>query len=282
MCRWKTWSSKRSRSSTEPSAECVQDRSESHPLSETLLISDLHLSGARPGCTELLLGFLASRARRAEALYILGDLFDAWIGDDDFSPPNPQVVRGLRGLADCGTRVFLMHGNRDFLLGRDFAASSGARLLADPAVVDLYGTPTLLMHGDLLCTDDLAYQAMRGQIRAPEFVAQFLARPIPERVAVAAEYRRRSGEASSLKSDQIMDANQGAVARIMSEHGVHRLIHGHTHRPGDHRFELDGRSAERLVLAEWHEDSAQVLCVSPEGLRREKIAARQPPSGLSA
>jgi UDP-2,3-diacylglucosamine hydrolase len=252
-------------------------------MSETLFISDLHLSPARPGSKELLLGFLASRARRADALYILGDLFDAWIGDDDPSPPNPEVIRGLRALADSGTRLFLMHGNRDFLLGSRFAEASGARLLSDPTVVDLYGTPTLLMHGDLLCTGDLAYQAMRAQIRAPEFVSQFLARPIPERRVIAAEYRRRSGEATSLKSDGIMDVSQDTVAQAMSEHAVERLIHGHTHRPGDHRFQLDGRPAERLVLAEWHEHEGQALRASPQGLRRERIrAAGHPLSGLSA
>ena len=252
-------------------------------MSETLFISDLHLSPARPGCTELLLELLASRAREADALYILGDLFDAWIGDDDHSPPNPAVIRGLRGLADSGTRVFLMHGNRDFLLGSGFAASSGARLLPDPKVVDLYGTPTLLMHGDLLCTGDLAYQAMRGQIRAPEFVAQFLAKPMRERTVIAAEYRRHSGEATSLKPQDIMDVSRDAVARVMVEYGVDRLIHGHTHRPADHSFELNGRQAQRLVLAEWHEGDGQVLCVSPEGLRRERIGgARHPVSGLSA
>jgi len=251
-------------------------------MSETLFISDLHLSPARPGCTELLLEFLASRARQADALYILGDLFDAWIGDDDPSPPNPEVIRGLRALVDSGTRLFLMHGNRDFLLGSRFAESSGARLLPDPTVVDLYGTPTLLMHGDLLCTGDLAYQAMREQIRAPELVAQFLERPIPERKVIAAEYRRRSGEATSLKPDAIMDVSQNTVARIMSENGVDRLIHGHTHRPADHRFELHGKQAQRLVLAEWHEDEGQALSVSPRGLRRERIRAGHPLSGFSA
>jgi UDP-2,3-diacylglucosamine hydrolase len=252
-------------------------------MSETLFISDLHLSPARPACTKLLLGFLASRARQADALYILGDLFDAWIGDDDPSAPNPEVIRGLRTLADSGTRLFLMHGNRDFLLGSRFAESSGARLLSDPTVVDLHGTRTLLMHGDLLCTGDVAYQAMRAQIRAPEFVSQFLARPIPERRVIAAEYRRQSGEATSLKPNDIMDVSQDAVARAMSEHAVERLIHGHTHRPGDHSFQLHGRQAQRVVLAEWHEDEGQALCVSPQGLRRERIrAAGRPVSGLSA
>lgn len=252
-------------------------------MSETLFISDLHLSPARPGCTGLLLGFLASRARQADALYILGDLFDAWIGDDDPSPPSPAVVRGLRTLVDSGTPVFLMHGNRDFLLGSRFAESSGARLIPDPTVVDLYGTPTLLMHGDLLCTADRAYQAMRQQIRAPEFVDQVLARPIPERKAMAAEYRRRSGEANSLKPDDIMDVSLDAVAKVMLEHGVERLIHGHTHRPANHRFHLDGKPAERLVLAEWHEDEGQAICVSPQGVHREPIRlAGHPVSGLTA
>lgn len=252
-------------------------------MSETLFISDLHLSPARPGCTELLLGFLASRAPQADALYILGDLFDAWVGDDDPSPPNPDVIRGLRALADSGPQVFLMHGNRDFLLGSRFADASGARLIADPTVVELYGTATLLMHGDLLCTGDSAYQAMREQIRAPELMAQFLARPLPERKVIAAEYRRRSGEATSLKADDIMDVSQDAVARVMSEHGVERLIHGHTHRPANHSFRLDGRLAERLVLAEWHQHEGQALCVSPQGLHREPVrAAEKPVSGLTA
>jgi len=242
-------------------------------MSETLFISDLHLSRARPACTALLLGFLGSRARRAEALYILGDLFDAWIGDDDPSPPNQEVISGLRGLVRSGTQLFLMHGNRDFLLGGDFAEASGARLLRDPHVMNLYGTPTLLMHGDLLCIDDLAYQAMRGQIRAPELIAEFLSKPIPERIAIASEYRRRSGEATSLKPADIMDVSQDAVVQAMSSHGVDRLIHGHTHRPGNHRFELDGRAAERLVLAEWHEHSGQALCASAEGLHRESFTA---------
>jgi UDP-2,3-diacylglucosamine hydrolase len=240
-------------------------------MSETLFISDLHLSAARPGCTELLLGFLAGRAAGADALYILGDLFDAWIGDDDPAPPNPQVISGLRRLSDSGTPVYLQHGNRDFLIGPTFAAASDCRLLPDPARIDLYGTPTLLMHGDLLCTDDAPYQSVRGQIRSPAFTRQFLARPVPERRAIAEDYRRRSGEATSLKADDIMDVNQGAVEQIMREQGVRRLIHGHTHRPGRHRFQLDGESAERWVLAEWHQDRAQVLCVGPKGIQPEPV-----------
>jgi UDP-2,3-diacylglucosamine hydrolase len=238
---------------------------------ETLFISDLHLSAARPGCTELLLGFLAGRARGADALYILGDLFDAWIGDDDPAPPNPQVIAGLRALGDSGTPVYLQHGNRDFLIGPTFAAASGCRLLPDPARIELDATPTLLMHGDLLCTDDSNYQAMRGQIRSPAFTQQFLSRPIPERRAIADDYRRRSGEATSLKAADIMDVNQQAVEQVMREQGVRQLIHGHTHRPGRHRFQLDGEPAERLVLAEWHQDRGQVLCAGPEGIRVETV-----------
>ena len=242
-------------------------------MSETLFISDLHLSAARPGCTELLLGFLAGRAGDADALYILGDLFDAWIGDDDPAPPNPRVIAGLRALSDNGTSVYLLHGNRDFLLGPAFAEASGCRLLPERTRIDLYATPTLLMHGDLLCTDDTAYQAMRSQIRSPAFTEQFLSRPIPERRAIADDYRRRSGEATSLKADDIMDVNQRAVEQTMRELGVRRLIHGHTHRAGRHEFQFDGEPAERLVLAEWHQDRGQVLCATPQGIRVEAVVS---------
>jgi UDP-2,3-diacylglucosamine hydrolase len=242
-------------------------------MREILFISDLHLAPQRPSTLRLLQQFLMTRAPGAEALYILGDLFDAWIGDDADTPLGAAVSAGLRALSETGTRVFLLHGNRDFLLGPGFAAVSGATLVADATVVDLHGTPTLLLHGDRLCTDDLAYQAFRQQVRAPEFIAAFLAKPIPERLAIAAEYRRRSGEAISLKPADIMDVNEQAVIETLRAHGVTRLIHGHTHRPADHRFPLDGGGAERIVLAEWHEDRGEVLCVGAVGMRRETIEA---------
>jgi len=242
-------------------------------MTEALLISDLHLAEQRPGSLELFLRFTAERAPRAEALYILGDLFDAWIGDDAATPLAEQVTGALSALSDRGTRVFLMHGNRDFLLGETFARASGASLIADPWVADLCGFPTLLMHGDSLCTDDHAYQAFRRQVREPGFVAAFLAKPVAERLAIAAEYRRRSGEANSLKPADIMDVNSQAVDRQLREHGVTRLIHGHTHRPADHTLLTDGRSAQRIVLAQWHSDHAQALSVTPRGMSREALTA---------
>ena len=164
-------------------------------LPETLFISDLHLSRERPATVALFLRFLSDRGRRAERLYILGDLFDAWIGDDDQGDPIPEVIGNLRRLVDSGVAISLMHGNRDFLIGEDFANATGCKLLPDPATIDLYGMPALLMHGDLLCTDDLAYQEFRKQIRSTPFKKDFLSRPLAERAAIAADYRRRSGEA---------------------------------------------------------------------------------------
>jgi UDP-2,3-diacylglucosamine hydrolase len=239
---------------------------------ETLFISDLHLAAERPQAMALFLRFSRERAPRAEALYILGDLFDAWIGDDDDGALAAAVRGALRDLASGGVPVFFQGGNRDFLVGERFAAQTGVRLLPEFAVVDLYGTPTLLTHGDLLCTDDLDYQKARVLLRSPPFVADFLAKPLPARAALAAEYRRRSGEATSLKADDIMDVNADAVAAAMREHGVRRLIHGHTHRPAVHPMTLDGASAERIVLAEWHEDRGQCVSVTADGVAVEAIA----------
>jgi len=236
---------------------------------ETLFIADLHLSAQRADTTGLFLRFLGTRARGAEALYILGDLFDTWVGDDFREPPVPEIQSALKRLSQSGTAVFLMHGNRDFLLGPAFAQTSAARLLAEPARIELYGQPTLLMHGDLLCTDDVTYQEFRKRVREPELVRQFLARPLAERIAIAAEYRQRSGEATSLKAQEIMDVSQEAVEHTMRLHRVRRLIHGHTHRPADHQFALGGEQARRLVLAEWHGDRGQLLCASETALRVE-------------
>ncbi|MGD2082830.1 MAG: UDP-2,3-diacylglucosamine diphosphatase [Chromatiales bacterium] len=234
-------------------------------MPETLFISDLHLEGDRPVCTQLFLGFLSDRARSAERLYILGDLFDAWVGDDDRRTPVPEILEGLQALSEAGTEVLFQHGNRDFLVGEAFARETGCRLIGDPLVVDLYGTPTLLMHGDLLCTDDVDYQRARGTLRDPAFIRDFLARPVAERVAIAAEYRRRSGEATSMKPEDIMDVNEAAVREQMTSHGVRRLIHGHTHRPGSHRVDLDGVHGERIVLGDWRADRAPYLRVDASG-----------------
>jgi len=238
---------------------------------ETLFISDLHLAAERPQAIDLFLRFASGRARRAAALYILGDLFDAWIGDDDDRPLATAVRTALRDLTGAGVAVLFQGGNRDFLVGERFAAETGIQLLPDHMVVDLDGTPTLLMHGDLLCTDDVDYQKARLMLRNPAFVADFLAKPLPARVALAAEYRRRSGEATSLKAEDIMDVNAATVAQVMRQHGVRRLIHGHTHRPAMHALQIDGEPAERIVLGEWHDDEGQCVCVAPDGVEVERV-----------
>lgn len=240
-------------------------------MPETLFISDVHLSAQRPQTVELFVRFARVRARQAEVVYILGDLFDAWVGDDDDNAPAPAVRDALRDLTRHGVAVAFQGGNRDFLIGERFAAETGVTLLPAEAVVDLYGVPTLLTHGDLLCTDDHDYQAARRLLRSPAFIAEFLSKPLAERIALAGEYRRRSGEAVSLKADDIMDVNEEAVADMLRRHGAPRLVHGHTHRPGWHALLVDGTPAERLVLGEWHEDRGHVLSASPDGLAVESF-----------
>jgi UDP-2,3-diacylglucosamine hydrolase len=242
-------------------------------MSEALFISDLHLAPERPRAVQLFLEFLECRARAAERLFILGDLFDAWIGDDDDTPPYPVIRAGLRELTASGTRCSLMHGNRDFLLGRRFARNTGCTLLRDPTRLEIAGAPTLLMHGDLLCTDDVPYQRFRRRIRNPIVVRLFLWRPLAKRRAIAADYRARSGAAMAEKTSEIMDVSEATVVGYMRRYGAQRLIHGHTHRPGDHRFAIDGTSALRSVLAEWHDDRGEVLVAAADGWRREVITA---------
>jgi len=222
----------------------------------TLFISDLHLDEARPQIVDLFARFLADEARQADALYILGDLFESWIGDDDNAPLATRVAHALRALRNRGVPIYFLHGNRDFLLGTDYAARAGIELLADPAIVELDGERTLLMHGDTLCTDDIEYQKFRNLVRNPAWQAQFLAKPLAERRAFAAQAREESRKQTAMKAAEIMDVNQAAVESTMHEYGVHRLIHGHTHRPAAHRFELDGRTAERIVLGDWYEQSS--------------------------
>jgi len=245
-------------------------------VAETLFISDLHLSGERPDTVQLFLDFLQQRAPRTQELYILGDLFDVWIGDDLVQPPIPQIKDALRRLTAGGTRAWLMHGNRDFLIGPAFCRETGLELLDDPVKIELQGTPTLLMHGDLLCSDDLAYQAFRQHVRDPAMIERFLALPIPQRIETAASYRAQSGEAKSTKAADIMDVNQQTVEGYMLEQAVQQLIHGHTHRPGLHRFELAGRPAQRHVLAAWQPRQAELLRVDERGWQREPFPAPAP------
>ena len=224
----------------------------------TLLISDLHLDAARPQITEQFSQLLAIDARAADALYILGDLFESWIGDDDDAPLAQRVAAELRALHDTGVRVYFMHGNRDFLLGEEYARRAGMVLLTDPTVVDLYGERVLLMHGDTLCTDDSEYQKFRTLVRNPDWQRAFLAKPLAERRAFAAMARGESSRQTALKTAEITDVNLDAVQAALRAHGVRTLIHGHTHRPATHVIDLDGVRAERIVLGDWYEQASML------------------------
>lgn len=226
----------------------------------TLFISDLHLDPERPAITRLFLEFLEGEARGAAALYILGDLFEAWVGDDDDSELARDVAGGLCALAGAGVPAYLMHGNRDFLLGEAYAGRCGARLLDDPAVEMIAGEPTLLMHGDTLCTDDTQYQEWRARVRTQRWQEEFLALPLSERREIARRMRQASRERTSRTEPSIMDVNPQAVKSAMREHGVRRLIHGHTHRPATHSLTLDGEPAERIVLGDWYEQGSVLRC----------------------
>lgn len=217
----------------------------------TLFISDLHLDAARPEIGEQFLSFLRTEASGADALYILGDLFESWIGDDDPDPYYGSMKAALAELTRQAVPVWFMHGNRDFLIGERFAADTGVRLLPDPLPVDLHGRTVLLSHGDALCTDDVAYQQVRRMTRDPAWQASILAKSLEERRAIARQGRAESaahGEAIDLA---ITDVNQGAVEQLMRAHGVRLLLHGHTHRPAVHEFRLDGEPATRIVLGDW-------------------------------
>ncbi|MBS0567388.1 MAG: UDP-2,3-diacylglucosamine diphosphatase [Proteobacteria bacterium] len=222
----------------------------------TLFISDLHLDPQRPHIVDLYTILLAGEARDAHALYILGDLFEVWIGDDNDTELPARVAAATRALRDSGVPVYFMHGNRDFLLGEDYAARAGMTLLADPDVIELDGERVLLTHGDTLCTDDVEYLKFRALVCDPRWQQQFLAKPLGERRAFAAQARSESRRHTSAAKPEIMDVNQDAVAAAMRAHGVHKLIHGHTHRPATHTFDLDGRKAERIVLGDWYEQDS--------------------------
>ena len=218
-----------------------------------LFISDLHLSEERPAANERFIGFLEGKAREAEALYILGDFFEYWIGDDDLEAPFNAVMAGLlRGLTRHGVPVHLMHGNRDFLLGQDFCRATGAQLLPDPCVMEIEGENTLLAHGDTLCTDDHDYQAWRRVARSQEWQREFLAKPRAERRQMILGLREKSKAVIQAKPADIMDVNDGAVVEALRAHGVRRLVHGHTHRAGRHEHAVDGRRCERWVLPDWY------------------------------
>ena len=243
-----------------------------------LFVSDLHLSPRSPGATALFIRFLAGRARQAESLYILGDLFEAWIGDDDSGDPfNAEVVTALRAASDAGLKISVMHGNRDFLLGDDFATAAGVTLLPDPHVLSTPEWQFVLSHGDALCLDDASYMAFRAQVRNPAWQAALLARPLGERRAIAAHMREVSESSQRAKDNPYSDLQAAATEDFLRQHGYATFIHGHTHMPATHDHIVDGIHVERWVLADWQEDRGECLVWDGEALKREAIVAENRP-----
>lgn len=224
----------------------------------TLFIADLHLCAEEPAITAGFLRFLAGEARQADALYILGDLFEAWIGDDDPNPLHAQIAAAIRTLVESGVPCYFIHGNRDFLLGKRFARESGMQLLPEEKVLNLYGKRVLIMHGDTLCTDDVGYQAFRAKVHQPWLQTLFLALPLFIRKRIAAKMRAGSQSANRVKDMAIMDVNPQAVAETLERHRVQHLIHGHTHRPAVHGLKANGEPAFRYVLGAWHTQGSMI------------------------
>jgi len=216
-----------------------------------LLISDLHLEEERPDITRAFLHFLATRATQAEALYILGDFFEVWIGDDAMTPFQESIAGALRALSERGVRIYLMHGNRDFMIGQTFCHKAGCKLLADPSVVQLCGEPVLLMHGDSLCTRDEGYMRLRRLLRNPLSLFVLRNLPLATRRKLARKLRNESRTQTRMKASDIIDVTPELIPGVLAEHRVRTLIHGHTHRPATHDLEVDGQPAKRIVLGDW-------------------------------
>lgn len=230
-------------------------------MAHTFFISDLHLSAKEPHISRLFLYFMQQVAPKAEALYVLGDLFDSWAGDDDLGNPfHQQITQALRAVAVTGTRLFIMHGNRDFLMAEKMAEACQATLLEDPVLIDLYGIPTLVTHGDTLCTDDIEYQSYRNLVRNPIWQQQFLAQPLEKRKSLIEELRTHSESEKQQKSRALMDVTEAAVAELLRNYGYPRLIHGHTHRPMCHLHKVDNHDCERWVLGDWHKTGNALRC----------------------
>lgn len=227
----------------------------------TLFISDLHLCASRPAITAAFVKFLQDTASKAKALYILGDLFEYWAGDDDIDDAfHRQIISGFKKLSDSGVDIFLMHGNRDFLIADDFCQMAGMTLLADPTMIDLYGKKALLSHGDDLCIDDVAYQQFRIQVRDKKWQHEFLSQPLQARKKQIEAIRARSELEKTQKSMEIMDVNAVAVNALLEKYQPDLLIHGHTHRPNQHSINLDGKLITRWVLGDWYEQGSYLAC----------------------
>lgn len=232
----------------------------------TLFASDLHLDSEAPWAIDAFIAFLEGPARGAEALYLLGDLFEVWVGDDDDNADNARTCGALKELTDSGVATYAIHGNRDFLLGERFVARTGVKLLPDPVLLDLYGVPTLLSHGDAFCTEDTSYQQLRSIVRQSSWQQRFLSLPLDTRRLLASAARAGSKAHTERTIPTIMDVNPDAVARAFRATGARRLIHGHTHRPAIHPEVIDGVPAERVVLAPWYE-AASCISVDASGVR---------------
>ncbi|MDF2178074.1 UDP-2,3-diacylglucosamine diphosphatase [Aliiglaciecola sp. CAU 1673] len=237
-------------------------------MSNTLFIADLHLSADRPDITAAFMRFMRDKACSADALYVLGDLFEAWIGDDDHNPFTAEIKQAFKHLTDSGIPCYFIHGNRDFLIGKRFAKETGVQLLPEAQLIDLYGEPVLIMHGDSLCTRDLEYMAFRKKSRGWWWPRLMLALPLSKRRQIAENGRRKSQQNYQDKPQEIMDVTPSEVTRVMREYKVNTLIHGHTHRPDIHHFDLDGHPAKRVVLGDWYSQSS-LLRVTPEGMNLE-------------
>ena len=226
--------------------------------SHSLFISDLHLCASRPAITKAFIQFLKKTAINAEKLFILGDLFEYWAGDDDLlHTDHADIIQAIKALGDAGTEVFFIHGNRDFLIGEQFSKAASIHLLPDPSEINLYGKRILISHGDELCTDDTRYQAFRAQVRSPAWQAEFLSNPLTARKAQIEALRLQSEQEKSHKSLAIMDVNSDAVSALLRQHEYPKLfIHGHTHRPNTHIIEIDGHQCQRIVLGDWYEQGS--------------------------
>jgi UDP-2,3-diacylglucosamine hydrolase len=242
-------------------------------MSKTYFISDLHLSADLPRISAGFLQFL-QHIRGADALYVLGDLCEVWVGDDNLDDYNRQMIEAFRALSDSGTALFFVHGNRDFLLGQAFAEASGGRLLPADQLITVYGQPILIMHGDQLCTLDEKYMAFRAQSRDPAWQQMMLEKPLDQRLMIAMMWRMQSKANNANKPENIMDVTPTDVVRVLEEHKVQTLLHGHTHRPGVHTLEANGQPATRVVLGDWQEDngSAVIGVADAQGLRLENWA----------
>lgn len=237
-----------------------------------LVLSDLHLSPQRPALTELFRQFCADAAQQASRIYMLGDLFDFWVGDDQMREPFfAEMVALLSTIAAPDRQLFVQHGNRDFLLGNRFAQKAKATLISDPYVIDLFGVRTVFTHGDMLCTDDAHYQELRRVWRSPQRLKQIMYLPYWVRRRIGRKWREQSQRDISNKPEHLMDVNQNAVMEMMQRYHATRLIHGHTHRPAEYALTVDGQPAQRIVLGDWHDDSAPYLQISGDSIQQREI-----------